>query len=299
MFFLRGWMILRSFGTHDGSFHADEISACALLLVFDLIDRDKIVRTRDPKLLDTCEFVCDVGGIYEPARKRFDHHQLEYQGEFASAGMIWLYLKDQEVVDEKIYDYLNRAALWGIDAHDNGKIVQEEGVCTLSHIIAGMVPVDYSASESQRTSAFFQALDFAVSTFQRLLDRLNYIQNCRAKVARVMEEKGLFLLFDSPMPWQDNFFELGGVDHPALFVVMPSENHWKLRGIPPSPANKMEVRLPLPKEWAGIRGDQLEKISGIPGAIFCHKGRFISVWETKEAALKALDQVLVQSGRKE
>nr|NGX27459.1 hypothetical protein [Chlamydiota bacterium] len=40
-------MISRSLGTHDGSFHADEVSACALLLVFDLIDRDKIFRTRD------------------------------------------------------------------------------------------------------------------------------------------------------------------------------------------------------------------------------------------------------------
>ena len=29
----------RSFGTHDGSFHADEVTACALLLLFDLIDR--------------------------------------------------------------------------------------------------------------------------------------------------------------------------------------------------------------------------------------------------------------------
>ncbi|MDF2550599.1 MAG: hypothetical protein K0S07_1666, partial [Chlamydiales bacterium] len=28
----------RSFGTHDGSFHADEVTACALLLLVDLID---------------------------------------------------------------------------------------------------------------------------------------------------------------------------------------------------------------------------------------------------------------------
>ena len=60
-------MIKRSVGTHDGSFHADEVTACALLLTFGLIDRDKIVRSRDPKILDECEYVCDVGGIYDPS----------------------------------------------------------------------------------------------------------------------------------------------------------------------------------------------------------------------------------------
>jgi uncharacterized UPF0160 family protein len=291
-------MIPRSFGTHDGTFHADEVSACALLIVFNLIDRDKIVRTREPERLDQCEFVCDVGGIYDPSKKRFDHHQLEYQGGLASAGMIWRYIKEMGLVDQKGYDYLNHAALKGIDAHDNGKIVQEEGVCTFSHIIASMVPVNYSASEAERTAAFFEALDFAIGYFRRLLDRLDYIRTCRKKVAAAMEKKESFLLFDEPMPWQENFFELGGVNHPALFVVMPAEKHWKLRGIPPSPANKMEVRFPQPKQWAGLRDKELEEVSGISGAIFCHKGLFISVWETKEAALKALDLILRENRRK-
>ena len=30
----------------------------------------------------------------------------------------------------------------------------------------------------------------------------------------------------------------------------------------------------------------------IPGAIFCHKGRFISVWETKDDVQKALNLIL-------
>ena len=32
----------RTLGTHDGSFHADEVTACALLLLFDLIDMEGI-----------------------------------------------------------------------------------------------------------------------------------------------------------------------------------------------------------------------------------------------------------------
>ena len=44
-------MIKRSFGTHNGSFHADEVTACALLLLMGFIDRDKIFRTREKDVL--------------------------------------------------------------------------------------------------------------------------------------------------------------------------------------------------------------------------------------------------------
>ena len=94
------------------------------------------------------------------------------------------------------------------------------------------------------------------------------------------------------MPWMECFFEMGGENHPALFVVMPSSGHWKLRGIPPNNEERMKVRQPLPEKWAGLLEEELKQISGIPGAIFCHKGRFISVWETKEDVLKALNYVL-------
>lgn len=285
-------MEVRSFGTHDGSFHADEVSACALLLVFELIDRDKIYRTRDPQKLEQCEFVCDVGGIYDEKRKRFDHHQLDYQGELSSAGMIWRYLYNQKIIDEDFYNFVNHLIIIGIDAHDTGKVLQEDGVCNFSHVIANFVPVVYGAGPEQQEEAFFQALNFATNHFQRLVDRYRYIQSCKDIVAESMKGDKQVLIFDEPLPWQENFFELGGETHSAKFVIMPSGPHWKLRGIPPSLKDRMAVRMPLPQKWAGLRDRELQQISGIPGAVFCHKGKFISIWETKEDALKALDVVL-------
>ena len=290
-------MIPRSIGTHDGSFHADEVSACALLLVFDLIDQDKIFRTRDEALLQDCEYVCDVGGIYDPAIKRFDHHQNSYTGSLASAGMIWHYLLDQGVIDKYLYSYINNGIIIGVDAHDNGIVLQEEGVCTFSHVIAGFVPIGEQATPKEQNKAFFAALDFAYGHFKRAIDRYQYIAECKEKVAVAMEPKNPFLVFDEMMPWQENFFALDGENHPARFVVMPAQDHWKLRGRPPNPHEKMGVRQPLPEAWAGLRDKELEKVSGVQGAIFCHKGRFISVWETKEAALKALEKVLKESGK--
>ncbi len=285
-------MIPRSFGTHDGTFHADEVTACALLLVFNLIDRSKIFRTRDPEKLSQCEYVCDVGGLYDPKRKRFDHHQIEYQGELSSAGMLWLELLRQGIIDEPTYDYVNRAMMMGIDAHDNGRAITQEGVATFSHIIANFVPSSYEVSLEVMMAAFMEAVDFVAHHLQRLLERYRAIKKCAEKVAEAMAPQKKYLLFDEAMPWQENFFELGGKDHPALFVVMPSQNQWKLRGIPPDLEHRMQVRLPLPEEWAGLRDEKLQEVCGIKGAVFCHKGRFISVWKTKEDVFKALEKIL-------
>ncbi|MBM3198058.1 MAG: MYG1 family protein [Chlamydiae bacterium] len=282
----------RSFGTHDGTFHADEVTACALLLCYKCIDKDKVVRSRRKELLEQCEYVCDVGGEYSPEHKRFDHHQASYQGERSSAGMVWSYLREQGKVDRFFYSFLQHTLIQGVDAHDNGKISQEPGVCTFSQMISNFVPIHYDAGEEEQNRAFFQAVDFVVGHLQRTIDRFLYTEQCKEKVRQAMSLHKEYLLFEESLPWMDAFFSLRGEEHPAQFVIMPSNGHWKLRGIPPSSEDRMQVRVPLPKEWAGLLEEELQTVSGIPGAIFCHKGRFISVWKTKEDVMNALAYVL-------
>ncbi len=281
----------RTFGTHDGSFHADEVTACALLLLFDKIDRDKVIRTRDGKELAECEYVCDVGGIYDSSIKRFDHHQSDYNGSFSSAGMILKYLKDEGTLDEKLYNYINRSLVMGVDAIDNGKGTPMVGHCSFSSVIANFVPARHDAERSTFTQAFSQALDFTFGHLSRLLDRYNYIQGCRGKIKVEMDKKEKVMVFEESMPWIESFFDLGGDKHPAQFIIMPAGDQWKLRGIPPSYDKRMQVRIPMPKEWAGLIDEELKEKSGIAGAVFCHKGRFISIWETKEDAFKALEYI--------
>jgi uncharacterized UPF0160 family protein len=284
--------MLRSCGTHDGTFHADEVTACGLLMLVDLIDEDKIIRTRDPQLLDQCEYVCDVGGLYDPQNKLFDHHQVDYQGSFSSAGMILKYLANNEYLKQKEYDFLHHNLVMGIDAHDNGKDPLIPGYCSFSHIISNFTPIHYDSSSDEQNEAFHRALQFTYDYLKRLLERFKYTQSCRQIVMDCMAQYKDCLIFDQNIPWIESFFEMDGGKHPAKFVIMPSGSHWKLRGIPPSYQERMKVRLPQPKEWAGLLDEDLKRVSNIPGAIFCHKGRFISVWETREDALKALEYTL-------
>lgn len=287
--------IPRSVGTHDGTFHADEVTACALLLLFDLVDSNKIIRTRQLDQLIRCEYVCDVGGIYDPELKLFDHHQVDYQGPLSSAGMVLLHLKETEVITPQEYDFFNNALILGVDAHDNGKDVLMPGIATYSQIVSNYTPITHDSDPKVLEDAFCAALKFAFSHLSRLWERYRYNRSCREIVAQRMKESNVCLIFDKSIPWLESFFELGGEQHPALYVIMPSGKHWKLRCIPPNFINRMKVRKPLPESWAGLLDEDLKKVSGIPGAIFCHKGRFISVWETKEDALTALAYVLHDS----
>lgn len=62
-------------GTHNGKFHCDEVLACRLLKSLPDYQHAEIVRSRDPSKLDECDIVVDVGGVYDPERHRYDHHQ--------------------------------------------------------------------------------------------------------------------------------------------------------------------------------------------------------------------------------
>jgi uncharacterized UPF0160 family protein len=284
----------RSFGTHNGTFHADEVTACALLVVAGRIDRNRVVRSRDPQKLARCEYVADVGGVYEPLSRLFDHHQADYQGEMASAGMILDYLVVEGVFSAKLAAHLRAAFIWGVDAVDTGRFHPVPGVCTFSQVIANFNPIAYEADADKQDAAFQEALSFTIGHLQRLIGRFEESQAALQAVQAAMEPAGPALIFERAVPWQDAFFELGGEHHPARFVIMPAGPHWKLRAIPPTAADRMGVREPLPQSWAGLLNDELERVSGISGAVFCHKGRFISVWATRQAAEEALQAILGQ-----
>ena len=53
--------------THNGSFHADDIFACATLALY--LEKKKtpytITRTRDENIMNASDYVVDVGGIYD------------------------------------------------------------------------------------------------------------------------------------------------------------------------------------------------------------------------------------------
>ncbi len=79
--------------THKGIFHADEVTAIALLKVFtdDEIEVSRVAH--DTKDFSSFDMVIDIGKKFDGV-KLFDHHQ--YKGGKSSAGLIWDYIDVQE-----------------------------------------------------------------------------------------------------------------------------------------------------------------------------------------------------------
>lgn len=79
--------------THNDIFHADEVTAIALLKLFR-DDTISVTRVRhDTKDFSSFDMVIDIGKKLD-GKKYFDHHQ--YKGGKSSAGLIWEYLGQEE-----------------------------------------------------------------------------------------------------------------------------------------------------------------------------------------------------------
>ena len=129
--------------THSGSFHCDEALATAMLRLLPQFAAAPIIRTRDADAIAACTIAVDVGGVYDAATLRFDHHQRTFETLFdgrdvtklSSAGLVYVHYGREvvaaiaaaapgsalpaatlEMVYQKVYvDFVE-----GVDAIDNG-----------------------------------------------------------------------------------------------------------------------------------------------------------------------------------
>ena len=86
-----------------------------------------------------------------------------------------------------------------------------------------------------------------------------------------------------------------GAEH-LLFVVHPRDKDWCLTGIRRADEG-FDLRADLPAAWAGLTNEALEAACGVPGASFCHNGRFIAAAKTRGAAL-ALAEIAVREAER-
>jgi uncharacterized UPF0160 family protein len=139
-------------GTHSGTFQADEAMGVWMLRQVPEYRNSKVVRSRDLKILDTLDIVIDVSGVYDHSKKRYDHHQRDYDERFdagkegvdgrctklSASGLVYRHYgkkiitgfyptlsdKNLDLVYNKVYDTLLEA----LDAIDTGVEVAPKGV---------------------------------------------------------------------------------------------------------------------------------------------------------------------------
>lgn len=282
--------------THNGTFHADDIFACAVLSIY-LKDNIKVVRTRDEEIIKKGDYVFDIGGIYDENINRYDHHQKEGAGKrengipYASIGLVWKRFGKEICGDEDIAKQIDEKIIQPIDANDNGvsifDIKEDIAPYTIQDVFFAYRP---SFSEEQNHDEIFMKMMYFA---KEILLREIFKMKDAKKMASIVEDfynkaedKRLIILDDS-YPWGD---VLGGHVEP-IYVVYPKTGMWRVECVRKEKYG-FENRKPLPESWAGKRDEELAKTTGVKDSVFCHNGRFLAVAKTKEGALSLAKDAL-------
>jgi uncharacterized UPF0160 family protein len=276
--------------THNGPFHADDVMAFALIRTF--FDASAtIVRTRDPGRIDASDIVIDVGGVYAPERRRFDHHQASYTGPLSAAGMVLAWLTEDGHVSQALSARLRERLMDYVDAVDNGRVAPVAGVpCYPSLVDALNQP---ASTQKEFDQAFLVAHAIAAAWVCGIQAEHDRIQAAETRIPQAMKEAEAenrnVLFLSEYLRWKPVYFRHGGTTHPTEFTLFPgTDGSWRIVAIPPK-LGDFGQKNPLPQAWAGLSDEELEAVTGISGSVFCHKNRFIAVFKTRSAALAALE----------
>lgn len=275
--------------THHGGFHADDVLSWALIRVF--LDADAtVVRTRDETVLAGADLVFDVGAIFDPATRRFDHHQSSYTGPLSSAGMVLNWLEAEGRVEPELARKLRSGLVDYIDDVDNGRVRPSATVPCFARMVDAFNQGRGSLEEFDR--GFLLAGQMAQELLEghvRGHEALKHNEELVVEAMAASDAAGTNLMeLDRSIAWKDLYYAHGGRDHGTEFLLHPGmDGNWRVIAIPPE-RESFDKKHPFPLAWAGLSGEALDAVAGVEGSVFCHKNRFIAVFQTRQAALDAV-----------
>lgn len=267
--------------THSGVFHADEVLGTVILS--KVLDNVSVLRTfKVPETLNDNVIVYDIGF------GQFDHHQKGGNGArangvpYAAVGLLWKEFGHKIVANtadpELVWNLIDRDLIQGVDANDNGAMPMADypaQVRTFSHIISGFNP-NWDSTESE-DEAFLKAVEFAEVVFDNFIAEADSKAKARKIVEEAIEQsEGHIAVLSQYVPWQE--FILTSENEKAKeiqFVIFPSNRggfNWQCV---PDAINSFGQRKAVPEEWKGLRDEELQKVTGVETATFCHPAGFI------------------------
>lgn len=288
--------------THSGSFHADDVTAFAILSSLPEFHGAELVRTRDMTVINAAcaqSVVFDVGMVFDADRNKFDHHmpspplRVTAEGElpvpYSSVGLVWakfgrIYINvmfpdlEDDIVSA-VWDKMDRSVILPIDRADNG-VGARPGSDSFSTLID-----DFNSTwlTTQTDEDFLHAAEFAKGVLRRKLTQFHAAALAGPYAHSVFSAAGSaqIAIFEKSAPWKSAIHK-GGFDH-ILYVITQNENGWYVNAVPPEPGS-FDQRKPLPQAWAGLENEELAKVSGVSDATFCHNKRFICAAKSLEGA---------------
>ncbi|MFT6907711.1 MAG: uncharacterized UPF0160 family protein [Oleiphilaceae bacterium] len=259
--------------THNGAFHADEVTAIALLQLYGIVKKGQfdILRTRDIELINQGDIVVDVGALHNVETRRFDHHQIK-DGAVSSAGMVWQWIKEQTgQVNPEIDCFVN-----AIDKDDCG--IEKMGDFSFTHIISAYNDPALFNDEIQQ-NAFNDAVNLAMKFIAHLKKKQTQRKQAGKIIAsseiKAIGNHKVLILTEYASGWKDLVHgesQYSQVTHVIWFVK--EKNHWCIQ-IPSDKVNSFVMGHP--------------KLQDDDNALFIHQNGFFGIYASKEAIFEMLE----------
>ncbi len=288
---------------HNGSFHTDDVFAIATWLLY--LEKKvpgtpvQVMRTRHPAEIAEADVVVDVGGEYDSTRFRFDHHQRGGAGvrentiPYASFGLVWKHIGPYLCGnDAELWEKIDTSLVCAIDAYDNGKDVAKmlvEGVNVPTLPLFMMIEKPTWQERGSET-AMFEAFMRAVTKAKAFLDRYMIVQQARIKALREIVATYNESANPAIVVFPHDYERINFVDIlpslPGIFFYIYPDNSgtWSAEAVSTT-TGTFEKRKPFPVAWAGLHDEELQKVSGVEDALFCHNGLFMVKAQTEAGAV--------------
>lgn len=310
--------------THNGLFHADETFGTAFLSLL-LGSEVRVVRTRNPAQIEQAYVALDVGGVYDNAKLRYDHHQRDFldvhEGtsiKLAACGLIWrhfgtcLITKLHPELDieqvKSLWQSVDEAICRPVDLQDNGQGTfkvdgAEAQALTVSMMVAAFNQQDiYSPAQDEAFMRVVEILKEYILNFLR--SEANKLQLLKEAEEAVKAQLGSrVLVLDKFLPYREAVLKANAEGGQFDLVTYPANGQWNIQTIPvdDSTENFYSQRVSLPQRLWGLTGPDASKESlGGSALVFCHKTGFLAAVkaDTAEAARKAAEAVIAEAQAK-
>ena len=311
-----------SIGTHDGKFHTDELVAIALIAhCFGHQCKFQVIRSRDPKILEQCDIVLDVG--YKNHGKYFDHHGRDFNElhpgtkfKLAATGIVWYDLKNiildqlglrtanrsvREMTEELIFKRL----VLPTDADDNGQFAARPSgpqPITLPEIVnAFNTPFGSGVLRDN----FHECLDLVRTVMRRKLMEISKqaLENNRIHTALLEapiadKQAGIFVL-QQQGPWITVVLNNWEDTTDFKVCIFPGDipGQWRIQSFPGSKYERRTMRCPAPDWMKGYQKNSVKRLTEEFDVIFVHSDGFIGCVEGTLEEAKAFAKLWIsQSG---
>lgn len=258
--------------THGGIFHADDVFSTAFLQILN----PHLQVTRGLEVPENFDgIVYDIGG------REFDHHQNDSRVRengvpYAAFGLLWEAFGDLVLTKEDLSDF-DEDFIQPIDLSDNTGVHHP-----IAEAISNFNPIWTEEDTADRDACFMEAVAFAKGILERKFAYINANRQAYDLVVAQMErsQDGILEL-ERSLPWKD---AVKNTD--LIYVIYPSiRGGYNVQTVKKDDESNQE-KLPFPEEWRGKRDEELQAVSGIDTARFCHNSGFLFVTDTLEDAWK-------------